>query len=78
VCAQHGHVVSHPCGGSRGCVELVAAKSGTPPWPRFLLQFHQPLVYILLAVGALAAFEAVEFEKWVRFVGKRREGRALE
>jgi Ca2+-transporting ATPase len=35
---------------------LVTAKSGTPPWLRFLLQFHQPLVYILLAAGAITAF----------------------
>jgi len=35
---------------------LVTAKSGAPPWLRFLLQFHQPLVYILLAAGAITAF----------------------
>ena len=35
---------------------LVTAKGGTPPWLRFLLQFNQPLVYILLAAGVITAF----------------------
>lgn len=36
----------------------VTAKAGTPAWKRFLLQFHQPLVYILLlAVGTTAALQ---------------------
>ena len=36
----------------------VSAKAGTPAWKRFLLQFHQPLVYILLlAVGTTAALQ---------------------
>ena len=29
---------------------------GKPPWLRFLLQFHQPLLYILLLAGAVKAF----------------------
>ena len=34
----------------------VSARGGTPAWKRLLLQFHQPLVYILLAaVGVTAA-----------------------
>lgn len=39
----------------------LAAKPGLPPICRFLLQFHQPLLYILLAAGALKAF----FGEWV-------------
>jgi Ca2+-transporting ATPase len=36
----------------------VTAKAGTPAWKRFLLQFHQPLVYILLlAVGTTSALQ---------------------
>jgi len=36
----------------------VTTRSGTPAWLRFLLQFHQPLVYILLAaVGVTAALQ---------------------
>ncbi len=31
----------------------VTEKSGTPAWKRFLLQFHQPLIYILLAASGL-------------------------
>lgn len=31
-------------------------KPGKPPWLRFLLQFHQPLLYILLIAGAVKAF----------------------
>ena len=33
----------------------VSAKAGTPAWKRFLLQFHQPLVYILLAASGITA-----------------------
>lgn len=35
---------------------LVTAKGGTPPWLRFLLQFNQPLVYILIAAGVITGF----------------------
>jgi cation-transporting P-type ATPase F len=31
-------------------------KSGKPAWLRFLLQFHQPLLYILLVAGVVKAF----------------------
>jgi len=31
----------------------ITEKAGTPPWKRFLLQFHQPLVYILLVASGL-------------------------
>ncbi|MEM8613811.1 MAG: HAD-IC family P-type ATPase, partial [Cyanobacteria bacterium P01_H01_bin.105] len=31
-------------------------KPGKPAWIRFLLQFHQPLLYILLIAGAVKAF----------------------
>lgn len=31
-------------------------KPGKPPWLRFLLQFHQPLLYILLIAGGVKAF----------------------
>jgi len=31
----------------------VTEKPGTPAWKRFLLQFHQPLIYILLAASGL-------------------------
>jgi len=34
---------------------LVSSKPGTPPWFRFLLQFHQPLVYLLLTAGTITA-----------------------
>jgi cation-transporting ATPase F len=39
----------------------VSAKSGTPAWKRFLLQFHQPLVYILLLAVGTTAF----LQEWV-------------
>ena len=31
----------------------VTEKPGTPAWKRFLLQFHQPLIYILLVASGL-------------------------
>nr|RNJ64878.1 MAG: cation-transporting P-type ATPase [Leptolyngbya sp. IPPAS B-1204] len=43
-----------------GANELTA-KPGTHPILRFLLQFHQPLLYILLVAGAIKAFLA----EWV-------------
>ena len=39
----------------------VSAKAGTPAWKRFLLQFHQPLVYILLAAAGTTAV----LQEWV-------------
>jgi Ca2+-transporting ATPase len=32
------------------------AKSGSPAWKRFLFQFHQPLVYVLIAAMAFSAY----------------------
>ncbi|MDD5391369.1 MAG: HAD-IC family P-type ATPase, partial [Gallionellaceae bacterium] len=46
--------------GSYGA-NLLTPKKGRPAWLRFLLQFHQPLIYILLASGALTAF----LREWV-------------
>ena len=34
----------------------ITAKRGTPAWKRFLLQFHQPLLYILLAAAGITAY----------------------
>jgi Ca2+-transporting ATPase len=34
---------------------VVSPRRGTPAWIKFLQQFHQPLVYILLAAGAVTA-----------------------
>lgn len=39
----------------------ITPKKGTPLWPRFLLQFHQPLIYILLAATATTLF----LKEWV-------------
>ncbi len=39
----------------------VSAKAGTPAWKRFLLQFHQPLVYILLGATVITAL----LHEWV-------------
>ena len=39
----------------------LTAKRATPQWKRFLLQFHQPLIYILLASTVIAA----TMGKWV-------------
>ena len=33
--------------------ESAHAQAGPQPWLRFLLQFHNPLIYILLAAGAI-------------------------
>jgi Ca2+-transporting ATPase len=41
--------------GKHGPNELTS-RSGPPAWKRFLLQFHQVLVYVLLAASAKAAF----------------------
>ncbi len=40
---------------------VVTPRQGKPVWLRFLLQFHQPLVYILLAACAVTAF----LHEWV-------------
>lgn len=39
----------------------VSAKGGVAPWKRFLLQFNQPLVYILIAAAIITAF----LREWV-------------
>jgi cation-transporting P-type ATPase F len=39
----------------------LTAKKGKSSWMRFLLQFHQPLIYILLAAGAITA----ALQEWV-------------
>ncbi|MEN6628387.1 MAG: HAD-IC family P-type ATPase, partial [Sulfuricella sp.] len=36
-------------------------KKGQPAWLRFLLQFHQPLIYVLIASGTITAF----LQEWV-------------
>ncbi|GBE41106.1 putative cation-transporting ATPase F [bacterium BMS3Bbin09] len=40
---------------------LITVKKGMGPLMRFLLQFHQPLIYILIAAGAITAF----LQEWV-------------
>jgi len=40
---------------------VITAKKGQGPFLRFLLQFHQPLIYILLAAAAITAF----LREWV-------------
>ena len=39
----------------------ITPKKGVPLWLRFLLQFHQPLIYILLAATATTLF----LREWV-------------
>lgn len=39
----------------------VTARGGVPAWKLFLMQFHQPLVYILLVAVAITAF----LQEWV-------------
>ncbi|BAN34384.1 P-type HAD superfamily ATPase [Sulfuricella denitrificans skB26] len=40
---------------------LLTPKAGKSAWLRFLLQFHQPLIYILLAAASITAF----LQEWV-------------
>jgi len=40
---------------------VITAKKGKGPWLRFLLQFHQPLIYILLAAAIITAL----LQEWV-------------
>ncbi|MDD4860915.1 MAG: cation-transporting P-type ATPase [Smithellaceae bacterium] len=42
-------------------VNVLTAKKSKGPLMRFLLQFHQPLIYILLAAGTVTAL----FQEWV-------------
>ena len=39
----------------------LTAKQGQSAWMRFLLQFHQPLIYILIAAGVITA----ALQEWV-------------
>ncbi len=68
---------------------VVSSRPGTPAWKRFLLQFHQPLVYILLAaVGVTAAlaewvdsgviFGVVLVNAVIGFIQEGRAERAIE
>ncbi|MDJ0865778.1 MAG: HAD-IC family P-type ATPase, partial [Myxococcota bacterium] len=68
---------------------VVSSRGGTPAWKRFLLQFHQPLVYILLgAVGVTVAlaewvdsgviFGVVLVNAIVGFIQESRAERAIE
>ena len=40
---------------------LLTPKRGQPAWLRFILQFHQPLIYILIASGTITLF----LREWV-------------
>lgn len=40
---------------------VIRSKGARGPIMRFLLQFHQPLIYILIAAGSITAF----FQEWV-------------
>ena len=40
-------------------------KAGKPQWLRFLLQFHQPLLYILLIAGTVKALLGSWTNAWV-------------
>ncbi|HDH52935.1 MAG TPA: cation-transporting P-type ATPase, partial [Nitrospirae bacterium] len=40
---------------------VITAKKGKGPLMRFLLQFHQPLIYILMAAGIITSF----LQEWV-------------
>lgn len=42
-------------------MNVVTARGGTPGWKRFLLQFHQPLLYLLLLAAGVTAF----LQEWV-------------
>lgn len=42
-------------------LNVVTARGGTPGWKRFLLQFHQPLLYLLLLAAGVTAF----LHEWV-------------
>ncbi|HBC87226.1 MAG TPA: carbonate dehydratase [Lentisphaeria bacterium] len=67
----------------------ITPKKGTPAWLRFLLQFHQPLVYILLAstlvtlclkewVDASVIFSVVFVNSIIGFLQEAKALKALE
>ena len=67
----------------------ITASSGTPAWLKFLLQFNQPLVYILLAAAVVTAllgewvdssviFAVVLLNAIVGFLQEAKAGRAIE
>ena len=67
----------------------ITPKKGTPAWLRFLLQFHQPLVYILLAstlvtlclkewVDASVIFSVVFVNSIIGFLQESKALKALE
>jgi cation-transporting P-type ATPase F len=46
---------------------VISAKAGTPPWKRFVLQFHQPLVYVLLGAILLSTYLGHQLDAAVIF-----------
>ncbi len=67
----------------------IARRPGKPAWLSFLLQFHQPLIYILIVAGAVTAalgqivdssviFGVVLLNAVVGYVQEDKAGRAIE